>query len=740
MSSGASKKRFLQSNTQTLQSLYVEEVSKDEAGLVYQLDSSGRIWHLGSGMADILGIDPDTAIGGKVYKTVHKDDRAALEAAIGTVFEHRDRRLTIEFRTKGSDGHWVHLEATVLFSARFGPPRAMLVARDVTSRKRKEAKAKRKVQWFQSLTRYSRDVITVFDKEWACLFASGSAKTILGFSPKDLTWSVFVNSFHAEDRERVLESFASAARTVGSARTVEYRMRHPSGRVMYVESHAVNSTENPAIRGFVIYTRDITDRKTLDPVTKLPNRTYLLEQLRELSEKLKTGHPPFGLMVFEMAQLHTLQAGLTRADSDDFLWEVALRLEKHIGDLGSLVRLDGERFAILSAQVPRKLSLSRLAESLKKGLTHPFRTPNGQIYLSAAVGLVIADKGLANGDEILQAAMTALQIAKSHGGAKHVVYNSAMSKHVMTRIGIENDLRTAISRGEFKLHYEPLMNSVDLTVSGFEALIRWPHATRGMVSPGVFIPIAEQTGLMADIGRWVIEEACMQLAEWTETAPEARDLKLHVNLSPEQIQDGELIGVVQRAIDSTGANPKQLVFELTETAFMKSPDEVAATLAGLKEMGCGLALDDFGTGYSSLSYLHQFPFDVLKVDQSFVRHLGGDGDPRNRMLVKTMVELGHSLGMGVVAEGVETEVQLEALQELDCELLQGWYFSRSLPAEDALLLFHDPTPPLPEEPLPELKSSAAARRPIRRGLGVKAVSSVKRGTALAGKRKSPRRS
>ena len=277
--------------------------------------------------------------------------------------------------------------------------------------------------------------------------------------------------------------------------------------------------------------------------------------------------------------------------------------------------------------------------------------------------------------------------AKARGKARHEVFDAEMHTRAVALLQLETDLRWAIERDEFRLHYQPIVTLDSGAIIGFEALIRWQHPERGLVAPAEFIPIAEETGWIIPIGRWVLEEACAQLANWQREIPMRSPLSMSVNLSGKQFSQPDLIEVIEATLRDTGIAPGTLKLEITESAIMEDAQVVTSRLLELRNLGVKLGLDDFGTGYSSLSYLHRFPLDTLKIDRSFVARLLEDGE--NREIVRTIVTLGKNLGMDVVAEGVEEAQQLSDLRGLDCQQGQGYFFARPLPAAEALQMLRN---------------------------------------------------
>jgi diguanylate cyclase (GGDEF)-like protein len=366
--------------------------------------------------------------------------------------------------------------------------------------------------------------------------------------------------------------------------------------------------------------------------------------------------------------------------ADELLITIAKRLKSGLKSGDHLARVGGDEFAILLPQIQDIDEVAHLADYLQKQIKQPFVLQGQEVFTSTSVGIVLneLDRYL-QPEDVLRDAQTAMNQAKASGKARYQVFMPGMRVQVMTRLQLETDLRRAIERQEFQLHYQPVVSLLTGKISGFEALLRWQNPQRGFVHPMEFISVAEETDLIIPIGQWVIEEACHQVQIWQHRFPQLAPLVVSVNLSSKQFAQANLVEQIEQTLRQTGLNGHNLKLEITESIAMTDVETTIAMLMRLKALDLQLSIDDFGTGYSSLSYLHRFPTDTIKVDRSFVSRMGSENE--NSHIVQTVIMLGHNLGMDIVAEGVETTGQLAQLRALKCEYGQGYFFSKPLPSE-----------------------------------------------------------
>lgn len=427
-----------------------------------------------------------------------------------------------------------------------------------------------------------------------------------------------------------------------------------------------------------------------DPLTVLPNRTFFLRRLQGKIAGLPPSDPDlFAVLLLGLDRFKTVIDSLGHQTGDQLLIKASRRLKNSLKQNTTLARVGGDEFAILIENISDVTEATYIADQLQKQMTLPFEMNGQEIFTSVSVGIALNQaEHHYRPEELLRDAHTAMYRAKTLGKARYEVFAAGMRTQALNRLQTETDLRRALEQDEFALHYQPIISLSTGTIAGFEALVRWHHPTRGMVSPAEFIPIAEETELIIPLGQWIFKQACSQLSQWQSQFPIATNLIISINLSPQQFAQPNLVESLEKILKTTGIQGQQLKLEITESLAMKEVESTIHLLSRLKELNLQLSLDDFGTGYSSLSYLHRFPFDTLKVDRSFVNAMEEIG--QDSAIVKTIIMLGHTLGMDVVAEGIETASQMTKLQALNCEYGQGYLFSKPLSSEAITALLKDP--------------------------------------------------
>jgi diguanylate cyclase (GGDEF)-like protein/PAS domain S-box-containing protein len=549
-------------------------------------------------------------------------------------------------------------------------------------------------------------------------------KSMLGYEDTEIgsTPDEWFGRMHHDDLARVKDALAGHLSGGSGHYECEHRLLHKNGTYRWVicRCAAIRNDSGVATRLAGSLT-DITDTKVADALTGLPNR-LLFEELLERAIKRTWRRPDyrFALLVIGLDRFKAVNHTLGLLTADRLLVEVARRLQTSLRatdtitrseQMFTLARLGGDEFTVLLDDVAQASDAVRVAERLRAALHHPFDVDGRPVFTSASVGIAVSDTGYQRPEEILRDAAIALHRAKAAGMARCELFDTAMRHRAVSRLQLEDDLRSAIADRAFDVHYQPIVSLRTGGIAGFEALVRWRHPTRGLVNPAEFIPVAEDTGMILHIGQLILAEACQQMAVWQSRYGPLAPEVMCVNVSSRQFGDAELSTQIETILDQTGLNPACLKLEITESAFLADVLAAQITLGRVQAMGIAWSLDDFGTGYSSLSYLQRLQVDTVKVDRSFVSRIGLEDNGLE--MVRAIISLAHNLGKDVVAEGVEGVEQLRQLQAMGCEYAQGYYFSRPVDSASAGRLIES-NPWLPEVPSRPLATAAAPPPTSRR--------------------------
>jgi diguanylate cyclase (GGDEF)-like protein len=425
---------------------------------------------------------------------------------------------------------------------------------------------------------------------------------------------------------------------------------------------------------------DIRHRALHDPLTGLPNRLLFVDRLGQATERQRRHRDTLtAVLVLDLDRFKLVNESLGHRAGDELLAAAAPRLRQAVRSSDTVARFGGDEFGILLEDIAGEQDAIDMAERIAGVFARPFVLDGNEHFVTTSIGIALAEGG-ERAEDLLRDADVAMHRAKERGRARYELFDEALRGRALLRLRVENDLRRALERDELTLHYQPLVSLIDRRMVSVEALVRWDHPERGRISPADFIPVAEENGLIEPIGRWVLERACRQAAEWCRERPDAAPLTMSVNLSAVQVANPMLAATVATALRVSGLDPSCLALELTESMLVADNEELSETLVALKALGVRLVLDDFGTGYSSLSYLTRLPLDALKVDRSFVDGLGTES--RDTAVTEAIVAMSRALSLRVVGEGAETELQVAELARLGCDFVQGFHFSRPVPAHE----------------------------------------------------------
>lgn len=495
-----------------------------------------------------------------------------------------------------------------------------------------------------------------------------------------------------QERQRVRDFIATA-----DGEWADFRAKVRDGRMIDTTWTNVRLSDGTSVSIGV----DITERKREeeriahaafhDALTGLPNRLLFIEHLkRTIAHGKRHKDYLFAVLFLDLDRFKIINDSLGHALADQLLVAIARKLEAVLRPEDVVARLGGDEFTILLDDIIDVSDTIHVAERIYRELQHPFHLDGHKVSTTASTGIALSTQGYDYPEEVLRDADTAMYRAKAEGLARYKLFDPSMHTRVMTRLKLEMDLKRAIERQEFQLHYQPIMSLASDQLTGFEALVRWQHPERGLIAPDEFIPIAEETGLVIQLGQWALYEACRQTRAWQDQyGTDQHPLNISVNISSKQFAQSDLVGQVGRVLEQTNLDARCLNLELTESVVMEKAEVAVAVLQELRALGVKLHIDDFGTGYSSLSYLHRFPVDMLKIDRSFVRRISPSEE--DYAIVQSIIQLAHNLKMEVMAEGVETAEQRDQLKRLGCKYAQGHLFSEpveSIQAEALIARSH----------------------------------------------------
>jgi len=547
---------------------------------------------------------------------------------------------------------------------------------------------------FRSLVQNSNDLIVVLEPDLTVRYVTPSVLTLLGHEPGELVGARLDEWLHPDEREHAVARLRDDVQSKNSVPS-EFRLRHADGIWRTFEGAMRDLLEDPAVRGLVLTARDVSERRALedqltrqafrDALTGLPNRALLSDRVAQALERAARSKSDVAVLFLDVDDFKTINDGLGHEAGDEMLVELATRLGQCLRGSDTAARLGGDEFAIVLEETAGVEGAAAFAERLLAAIAVPMTIAGAQVNPRASIGITFGTRGQTSG-ELLRNADVAMYQAKRTGGGRYEVYDPKMHEAALARLELKADLERAFRADELDLAYQPIVDLGTGRTEGLEALLRWTHPVRGPISPSEFVPLAEETGLIGELGQWVLARACRQVREWQRSVPGYENLSANVNLSARQILEpglGERIGSV---LGESGLRPECLALEITESTMMEDVAGVSARLSELRAVGIRIAIDDFGTGFASLGYLRRFPADELKIAKEFVDDVVFDA--RNARLVEGIVQLGAALDLRTLAEGIETPEQRQRLLAMGCVLGQGYLFARPVPAEDvpALLL------------------------------------------------------
>lgn len=689
--------------------------------LLFRVKADGTYLDYQTNSSDNLLVTPSEFLGKKVQDILPAPVSDQFMKAIGETLRIQSL-VSVEYSLPIPALGEQHFEARLL---PLENSEVIITARNISDRKQMEIALRESEQRFRSLIENATDLIIIIDINYNFQYVSPSVQKIFGEQSGKLQGGSFFTNIHPDDLPMVNHALEKAIMSPFiSQPPLEYRLKDNGEEWHILECVITNLLTDPTVNGIVINSYDITRQKIAekqllydalhDSLTKLPNRTLFMDRLEQAikyTERRKDYL--FAVLLLDIDRFKFINESLGHEIGDQLLISITERLINSLRLVDTVARLGGDEFALLLENISGVSDVLHIVKRIQENIMQPIVLGSHEVFITASIGIVLSNTSDGVANHILRDADTAMYCAKSLGRGGYQIFCTSMHTHALNLLQLENDLRRALDsvknsqssiNSQFRVYYQLIVSLVEAKIIGFEALARWHHHERGMISPGEFIPIAEETGLIVPLGLLVLKEACHQLYEWQQLFPTHPPLTISVNLSVKQFSQPDLLERIDEILAETKIDGRSLKLEITESALMDDHESVMNILQGLKARNIQLCIDDFGTGYSSLSYLHRFPLNTLKIDRSFVTRMGmdnqiGEGNIDPIEIVRSIITLSHNLGIDVIAEGVETSEQMCQLQDLQCEYGQGFFFSKPIDKNEATILLQNGISHLLAKPL-----------------------------------------
>jgi len=572
---------------------------------------------------------------------------------------------------------------------------------EILERKRIEEALRETEERYALAVRGANDGLWDWDLKNNRIYYSPRWKAMLGYDEEEIGDSAneWFSRVHPEDIERLKLDLTSHFNHTTTHFENEHRILHKDGTHRWILSRGLAVWDPTQVATRIAGSQtDITDRKYAeekllhdafyDKLTSLPNRALFMDHLNLAVERAKRKDDYcFAVLFMDLDRFKDINDRFGHLTGDQVLIAVAKILEGRMRSTDTVARFGGDEFVILLEDVGTPESASQIADWVHKELSAPFQISEHEAYISASIGIVLSKTGYTRAEDILRDADIAMYMAKANGRAKHEIFSPPMRENIMNKLELETDLRQALEKKQLSVHYQLIVSLEKGEMVGLESLVRWNHPVRGLIAPADFIPMAEETGLVVALDRWVLGEACAQLKRWQRDIPNLSNLKISVNVSGKNLEQPDLVDYIESVLNDTGLAGENLILEITETNILENSEAINSIFQKLKRLGVQIQIDDFGIGYSSLSYLSNFPINALKIDRSFVSKIMEDSN--NLKIVQAIIMLSQRLGVGVIAEGLETEEQLGQLRALGCEFGQGYLVSRPIASHETRSLLTD---------------------------------------------------
>ncbi|MCU1289673.1 MAG: diguanylate cyclase/phosphodiesterase with and sensor(s) [Acidobacteria bacterium] len=667
-------------------------------GMVYRClnDENWTMKFVSKGCFDLTGYEASELLENKKVSfsdLIYRDDQEMVwQNTQKAVSQGKPFQLTYRINTADGGMKWVWEQGQGIIDDNGQMTAIEGFIIDITDRKKAEEDLRKSQDRFHLVTRATNDAIWDWDLTTEHIWWNEGFQKLFGYQAEEVGSGVesWTSRIHPEDIERVTRDINRLIDSRQPNWQGEYRFRRADGSYAFVINRGYVVYENNKSVRMIGSMMDVTERKSLeeqlthqalhDPLTKLANRVLFSNRVEHALAKIDRNKNSVAVLFLDLDNFKAVNDSLGHAAGDALLLSVADRLRVCLRNSDTPARLGGDEFAILLEETKHTEEAVMVAERIKDVLRTPFSIEGKEVFVGTSIGVAIAADASIDSEKLLRNADVAMYTAKSQGKGHYVIFEDKMHEMLMERIEIETDLRRAIDNEEFVLHYQPIIDLQTQRVTGMESLVRWNHPEQGLIYPGKFIPVAEETNLIVPLGKWILREACTQAQVWRKEYAGDIELSITVNLSMRQFQQKDLVDMVSSVIKETGLNPECLILEITESFMLQNTEATISKLHELKKLGIKLAIDDFGTGYSSLSYLQRFPIDILKIDKSFVDKInhGKEGVA----VAKAIIMMGDSLNLKTIAEGIEHPEQIDMLQNLGCESGQGFHFAKPLSKQD----------------------------------------------------------
>lgn len=654
---------------------------------IFVSDFKGVCVDCNQAFLDLLGLsDKNQAFGSRIIKYVHEEDRKRAVEDFEQISVSGATK-NIEYRVQTTDGRTliVQVSATIITQSGSSPQYILGMITDITQQKLAEQSLRISEERYSLALEGANDGIWDWDLENNQIYYSPRWKHLLGYAENEIQDhpDEWFNRIHPDDLPSVKSAIEAHLTGLSSHIETEFRMQHKNGTYIWVMARGnaihTNGSRPHRVAGSMtdISRHKLAESRLMhealhDKLTNLPNRTLFVDRLYQAIKRSKRHeNEVFAVLFLDLDRFKVINDSLGHLAGDKMLITIAERLEGCVRGEDTVARMGGDEFALLITSLNDPLEVVQVANRIQRELSTPFLVDGQPVYTTCSIGITLSTTGYEKPEEVLRDADTAMYQAKAQGGGRYEIFDRLMHTRAVQLLLLETDLRRALELEQFTLAYQPIFSIAAQKVVNLEALIRWKHPTRGLIMPGNFIALAEETGMIVQIGEWVLRTACSQLKHWHTQG--YRKLNVAVNLSARQFQQPDLPDIIQQILRETRLEPQHLYIEITESRNLFQLEKVEAILWDLKRLGVKISIDDFGTGYSSLSTLQRLPMDVMKIGQSFIADLGKRKE--NDLITDSMIQMGHKLGLDVVAEGVETESQLAFLIEHGCDMFQGYLFS-----------------------------------------------------------------